>query len=844
MIQIPNNLFKRPATWLVLLSGGIAFVYILTMLDAAAGRSVAPLDDAYIHFQYARQMALGQPWQYNTGDPISTGTTSLLYPFLLAAAFRLGFTGDAIVWPALLLGSASLVLSTILIYRITYLLSDDRVGDSNTALRQGIALATALLFLLTGAIPWAYLNGMETGLFTLMILGALHGFVSKQTRQFAAFLVLASLLRPEGLFLTAVAWLIVFGQFLLAKPAAIRQLKIVTLALAFSTIPYFVNIVLTGTPAATGAQAKSWLGNVPFVPTELLYNMGRMLYFILERMALGFLAGKPWPAVPAILILALFGSWVLWQHKDRWTVFLVWGWFLAGALATATLITALWQTGRYQVPYYALLLPFVGVGLAYMLERSSAGWRKVIAGAIVILFGLAIISSVQAWRAYSDAVASIKGQQIALAEWIKDRTPTGAVVAVHDAGAIRYVGERPIYDLIGLTTQGVAGAWRHGSGAIFELMEQSSPRPAYFATYPDVATIPYLVETDLFAGELFRTIPLPTTAAGVAGPLQVIYDADWRPSADSDLPLQEDVKALIAGLDLVSTIDLADLGDEKEKGVSWTVGRTQPGFPTEARQFGYRTDPQRELLDGGRLISGSLSFPLQVTPGVPVLLAARLHAPQDGVVSVTVNGVDAGLWRYPAAPGQWLESTFLIPGELIAYPEANIELRFVDPDGQAQPFQVYHLWAYQGQPQRAPMKPGNELGHRFGNDILLEGYDLETNTIKAGGELPLTLYWRSAGPPDLDAKIFLHLYDGQGELVAQIDQRPYHDTRPPYTWLPDMQVNDPITLTIPDHLSPGDYELALGLYEAQSGERLLITTADGAAVSDGRLWLAEITVEE
>ena len=410
MIQIPNNLFKRPATWLVLLSGGIAFVYILTMLDAAAGRPVAPLDDAYIHFQYARQMALGQPWQYNTGDPISTGTTSLLYPFLLAAAFRLGFTGDAIVWPALLLGSASLVLSTILIYRITYLLSDDRVGDSNTALRQGIALATALLFLLTGAIPWAYLNGMETGLFTLMILVALHGFVSKQTRQFAAFLVLASLLRPEGLFLTAVAWLIVFGQFLLAKPAAIRQLKIVTLALAFSTIPYFVNIVLTGTPAATGAQAKSWLGNVPFVPTELLYNMGRMLYFILERMALGFLAGKPWPAVPAILILALFGSWVLWQHKDRWTVFLVWGWFLAGALATATLITALWQTGRYQVPYYALLLPFVGVGLAYMLERSSAGWRKVIAGAIVILFGLAIISSVQAWRAYSDAVASIKGQ--------------------------------------------------------------------------------------------------------------------------------------------------------------------------------------------------------------------------------------------------------------------------------------------------------------------------------------------------------------------------------------------------------------------------------------------------
>jgi hypothetical protein len=142
------------------------------------------------------------------------------------------------------------------------------------------------------------------------------------------------------------------------------------------------------------------------------------------------------------------------------------------------------------------------------------------------------------------------------------------------------------------------------------------------------------------------------------------------------------------------------------------------------------------------------------------------------------------------------------------------------------------------------MKPGNKLGHRFGSDILLEGYDLETNTIKAGGELHIMLYWRSAGPPDLDAKVFLHLYDGQGELVAQIDQRPYHDTRPPYTWLPDMQVNDPITFTMPDDLSPGDYELALGLYDAQTGERLSITTAEEAVVSDGRLRLTEITVEE
>src|SRR5262249_13773441 len=48
------------------------------------GHSAAPLDDAYIHFQYARAIAEGHPLRFQAGEPISSGATSLLWPAILA----------------------------------------------------------------------------------------------------------------------------------------------------------------------------------------------------------------------------------------------------------------------------------------------------------------------------------------------------------------------------------------------------------------------------------------------------------------------------------------------------------------------------------------------------------------------------------------------------------------------------------------------------------------------------------------------------------------------------------------------------------------------------------------
>src|SRR5687768_1012599 len=79
------------------LAAGMALVALATFLFGlwgAGGKLAPPLDDTFIHFQYARQLTAGHPFEYNTGDPPSSGASSFIYPFLLAPAYLLGLDGQ------------------------------------------------------------------------------------------------------------------------------------------------------------------------------------------------------------------------------------------------------------------------------------------------------------------------------------------------------------------------------------------------------------------------------------------------------------------------------------------------------------------------------------------------------------------------------------------------------------------------------------------------------------------------------------------------------------------------------------------------------------------------------
>src|SRR5690606_2117402 len=68
---------------------------------ALRGAWSAPLDDVFIHFDFARSTARGYPFEWIEGNGYSSGGTSLLYPFVLAIGFALGLDGlDLMHWAA------------------------------------------------------------------------------------------------------------------------------------------------------------------------------------------------------------------------------------------------------------------------------------------------------------------------------------------------------------------------------------------------------------------------------------------------------------------------------------------------------------------------------------------------------------------------------------------------------------------------------------------------------------------------------------------------------------------------------------------------------------------------
>src|SRR5690606_25442277 len=79
----------------------------------ANGKWSAPLDDVFIHFDFARATARGYPFQWSEGNGYSSGGTSLLYPFVLALGYYVGFRGlDLMIWAGMV--ACATVLATLL----------------------------------------------------------------------------------------------------------------------------------------------------------------------------------------------------------------------------------------------------------------------------------------------------------------------------------------------------------------------------------------------------------------------------------------------------------------------------------------------------------------------------------------------------------------------------------------------------------------------------------------------------------------------------------------------------------------------------------------------------------
>ncbi len=121
-----------------------------------------------------------------------------------------------------------------------------------------------------------------------------------------------------------------------------------------------------------------------------------------------------------------------------------------------------------------------------------------------------------------------------------------------------------------------------------------------------------------------------------------------------------------------------------------------------------------------------------------------------------------------------------------------------------------------------PPDPQHVAGIEWANGIRLLGFDLPAPPIAPGSSAHLTFYWQPQDELNHNLTLFVHLIDGQGNIVAQRDQIPLGGARPTMGWAPGEVVTGSLDLSIGAGVPPGDYSIRIGWYDAQTGERILL----------------------
>lgn len=653
--------------------------------QATGGHFMLPLDDSYIHLQYALRLAGGDFLSYSPGSAPSGGATSPLWVALLAPVFAIGLDGVRGAFAAFLAGGVLYGLGAAWTFQVASRLADRTAG-----------VVAFLLFVTNGHLAWAFFSGMETGLFIVLLLGAvlsLHRwFTGERPGALRAALVMlaaAPLVRPEGILLVGAAVLLgVLRRDRITplapwKPALCALPLALWLAVLWAATGDWKPAGLALKGLFSDPEATVWLrvttvaGTVNAIFTDFYQNR-------IPDPGYALLKGRAtMPYVPpGFLLLGAFGA--AWTVAQEWRtrrvgmgtgLVLFW---LAGLASVAASRLPFIHEQRYLAPWTAMAVPLAAAGL-YQLGGFLAGREQAARGALAAVLVFTSLPSVAFWtiefgRDASDMYNLHRRMTFALEDWDRDD-----VLAVSDTGILVYYTGQPHIDVIGLTSRDMTAAAVQGEGAILETIAALPPgaQPRAFATFDSWWSAGFprgevLVET---------RIPRPHIAAGDTLQLRA-WPHSLLAAADAPTTLATTIAA---------DLDILDPVSEAAAGYRFTVpaGDQRPdAWPSPNRPAWTGKLPGGVLAaEGTRWVAGeefSLSVPgglapgarlwFRVAPGSPAApwrrssraLLAEVGPAGTPPRAVLLDGVDGG----------WLQGSVPLATE----GDVRVRVRSADPD--------------------------------------------------------------------------------------------------------------------------------------------------------------------
>jgi len=95
---------------------------------------------------------------------------------------------------------------------------------------------------------------------------------------------------------------------------------------------------------------------------------------------------------------------------------------------------------------------------------------------------------------------------------------------------------------------------------------------------------------------------------------------------------------------------------------------------------------------------------------------------------------------------------------------------------------------------------------------------------------PISLLWKVENETVTSYRVFVHLLDASGQIIAQSDGEPANWRRPTTGWTAGEYILDEHSLTLPEELPGGPLTLRIGLYDPATGERLPAAGGDAVVI--------------
>jgi hypothetical protein len=448
-----------PQRDLLLLAGASLLAGVIYLIASAIVYKLGfPLDDAWIHLTFARNLAEHGQWAFRVGVP-SAGSTSPLWSALLAIGFWLRLA--PYVWTYLL------GLLTLWALGIVTEATTRRLLPVYKPRLPWIGL----FMIVEWHNLWAAMSGMETllhGLIATIILAALM----TNSRRYLTLGLLTGLsvwVRPDGLTLLGpVALTILFTE----KDTSSRLRMLVQYLIGFGVLfvfYLFFNLLIGGSPMpntfyAKQAEYAAWQ-NLP-----ILARAGNLF--------LQVLVGPSFLLLPGVILWAVRSV-----RRHAWGSLAVLIWAL-GYMGMYLLRLPLYQHGRYVMPAMPILFL---LGLLAVVEFSASktfGRYHWLAETFwnVSLTAVTLLFIVLGARSYALDVALIEGEMVTTAKWAAANLPPDALLAVHDIGALGYFDNHALIDLAGLVSPEVIPFIRDESQLAAHL---DATNANYLIAFPD-----------------------------------------------------------------------------------------------------------------------------------------------------------------------------------------------------------------------------------------------------------------------------------------------------------------------------------------------------------------------